>query len=270
MVRPPAPLDADLSASVLALCALAAALLIWPDRRPRTVPSQLHRLVARAFRLPGTGVCGLASGLLTVPIAGSLPAIAAGVFTATAVHLARDFLGERGRAAEWNNLLAALRMLARDLRSGAPPVAAAASAAAATSGPAAELLTDLVAAARLGVDRVLPTRTGPTGLVSEQLRAGLRLSTRHGVPWASLVEAVAIDAADRVQAAGLRAAQVAGPRFSGYVLAALPLFGLALGAGMGADPLRILLGPPPGGLLLPVGTALCCAGLLWSARIVRQ
>jgi len=32
----------------------------------------------------------------------------------------------------------------------------------------------------------------------------------------------------------------------------------------------VLLGPAPGGLLLPVGTALCCAGLLWSARIVRS
>lgn len=269
MVTLPASLDARSGTPVLALCALAVAVLIWPDRRPRTVPSLLNRLAGRRFRLPGTGACALAFGSLTVLAAGPLPGVAAGMFAATAVHLARDHLRERGRACEWNELLAALRMLARDLRSGAPPVAAAASAAAASSGPASELLIDLVAAARLGVDRMLPTRPGPTGSVSAQLRSGMKLSSRHGVPWATLVEAVATDAADRVQAAGLRAAQVAGPRFSGYVLAALPLFGLALGSGMGADPLRVLLGPAPGGLLLPVGTALCCAGLLWSARIVR-
>lgn len=265
----PAALPARTGAPVLALCALATALLIWPERRPHRVSPLLSGLARRKLRLPGTTVCGLASGSLAVLAAGPLPAIAAGMFSATAVHLARGYLRERGRVSEWNELLAALRMLARDLRSGAAPVAAASSAAAASSGPTAELLIDLVAAARHGVDRMLPTRTGPTGLVSEQLRSGMKLSARHGVPWATLVDAVAADAADRVQAAGLRAAQVAGPRFSGYVLAAMPLFGLALGSGMGANPLRVLLGPAPGGLLLPVGIALCCAGLLWSARIVR-
>lgn len=251
----------------LALCTAAAALLIWPDSVLRIAPA---RSDGPRFRLrpPGTALCALLSAVLGCLLGGVLPGLAAGMFGATTAHLLRRQLAERAGAAEWTALLAALRMLARDLRSGAPPMAAAAAAAAVTDGPAGELLVDLSAAARLGVERALPARAGPSGQVAAQLRAGLRLSTRHGVPWAGLVDAIAADVADRVDAAGLRTAQVAGPRFSGYVLAALPLFGLLLGSGMGADPLGVLFGPPPGAALLPVGVALACAGLLWSARIV--
>jgi tight adherence protein B len=57
---------------------------------------------------------------------------------------------------------------------------------------------------------------------------------------------------------------------SGYVMAMLPLLGLALGAGMGADPIRVLLSSTIGSILLLVGVALTCGGLLWSERIVRR
>jgi tight adherence protein B len=55
---------------------------------------------------------------------------------------------------------------------------------------------------------------------------------------------------------------------SGYVMAGLPLMGILLGAGMGVNPVGVLLGSTAGHLLLLVGVALMCAGLLWSARIV--
>lgn len=258
---------------VAALCA-AAAVLVWPDPRSGRVGSSRRRATSWSPamswrpRLPGAAVSGCLCGLVGWLLAGALAGIAAVMFGATAVHLLRRSLRERAAAHEWAELLAALRMLVRELRSGASPMAAATASAAAVGGPAGELLTDLASAARLGVDRAMPVRAGPSGEVADRLRAGLRLSVLHGVPWATLVEAFAMDVADRVQAASDRGAQVAGPRFSGYVLAALPVFGLLLGAGMGANPLRVLLGPAPGGLLLPVGTALACAGLLWSARIV--
>jgi tight adherence protein B len=57
---------------------------------------------------------------------------------------------------------------------------------------------------------------------------------------------------------------------SGYVLSALPAAGLLLGSGMGADPLAVLTGSAWGGALLIAGTLLCCAGLLWTDRIVRR
>jgi tight adherence protein B len=53
-------------------------------------------------------------------------------------------------------------------------------------------------------------------------------------------------------------------------MALLPLLGLALGAGMGADPIQVLLSSALGNILLLVGVSLTCAGLLWSDRIVRR
>ena len=61
---------------------------------------------------------------------------------------------------------------------------------------------------------------------------------------------------------------MAGPQLSGYLLTALPAFGLFLGAAMGAAPLTVLLHTGLGQLLLVVGVSLSCAGLAWIGRIV--
>lgn len=210
--------------------------------------------------------------LLTVAGAGvaSVPTgVAAGTAATTGAVLIHGWRRESAARRDWTSLAVGLRMLARELRSGTPPAAAAAAVAGTLSGTAAAVFDDLAAAARLGADRALPGRDGPAGAVARQLRTGLGLALMQGIPWAVLVEATATDVDDRGRAVTLRASQVAGPRFSGYVLAALPLFGLLLGSGMGARPLAVLFGPAPGSLLLPAGVALACAGLLWSARIVR-
>ena len=111
---------------------------------------------------------------------------------------------------------------------------------------------------------------GPRGEVEARLRAGWLLSRRHGLALTPLIEALAADLAEQLTADERRAGEVAGPRTSGYVMALLPVLGLALGAGMGADPIRVLLASPAGSVLLVAGVSLICAGLLWSARIIRQ
>ncbi|MFC1418178.1 type II secretion system F family protein [Streptacidiphilus cavernicola] len=82
---------------------------------------------------------------------------------------------------------------------------------------------------------------------------------------------------DRV-AEGLRAeralrdsvrAELAGPRSTAGLLALLPVFGLLLGAALGADPLRMLLHTPSGLLCLVLGAGLESAGLAWTDRIAR-
>jgi len=105
--------------------------------------------------------------------------------------------------------------------------------------------------------------------VVSRLAGGWSVSARYGVPWAALIETVSIDLADRVRAGSQRDAQVSGPRVSGYVLAVLPILGVLLGAGMGADPLHVLFDTGVGHLLLLIGCCLTCAGLAWTARIVR-
>ncbi|MGH3529759.1 MAG: type II secretion system F family protein, partial [Pseudonocardiaceae bacterium] len=63
-------------------------------------------------------------------------------------------------------------------------------------------------------------------------------------------------------------AQLAGPRATAAVLAGLPLLGLALGQAVGAAPLRVLCQTVVGQVLLVIGTAATCVGVLWSARLV--
>lgn len=116
-----------------------------------------------------------------------------------------------------------------------------------------------------------PRRPRPVDDLVVRLVGGWRLALRCGLPLTGLVDGVTAVAQERVDAVDARRAEVAGPRLSGWVLAALPVMGLLLGGGMGADPVGVLLAPDgPGPVLLVVGMSLTCGGLLWSARIVRR
>jgi tight adherence protein B len=118
----------------------------------------------------------------------------------------------------------------------------------------------------------------PVLLAGHSLRPGRRAlralsacwyaAERHGL---ALADAVAgIEEGLRAEQARLRAVEVelAGIRATILLLAALPLFGLALGLALGADPLGTLLHRPIGRLGLAVGTVLDLAGLLWTDRLV--
>ncbi|MDX6764950.1 hypothetical protein SIN09_37630, partial [Streptomyces sp. F8] len=74
--------------------------------------------------------------------------------------------------------------------------------------------------------------------------------------------------AERDREESLRA-QLAGARSTVLVLALLPLVGLLIGTGLGADPLRVLLHTPMGWGCLLTGGVLEVLGLLWCRRIVR-
>jgi tight adherence protein B len=93
---------------------------------------------------------------------------------------------------------------------------------------------------------------------------------RHGL---SLVDALAgIEEGLRAEQARLRSAQVelAGIRATILLLAALPVFGLALGLALGADPLGTLLHRTVGQLALVCGVALELCGLLWTDRLIAR
>lgn len=170
-------------------------------------------------------------------------------------------------------LLVATRTLAREVRTGSSPMVAVLATAAAHPGCAAALEALAVAVvARRGGAPASASRVGldhQAGVVA-RLGEGWQLSARHGVPWAVLIDTVATDLDDRQKADAARTAQVAGPRVSGYVLAVMPALGILLGAGMGADPVHVLLQTGVGSVLLLVGTALTCLGLAWTASIVRS
>jgi tight adherence protein B len=91
---------------------------------------------------------------------------------------------------------------------------------------------------------------------------------RHGL---ALAEAIGgIEEGLRAEHARLRAVEVelAGIRATILLLASLPIFGLALGLALGADPLGMLLHRSAGEIGLVLGVALDLAGLLWTDRLV--
>jgi tight adherence protein B len=63
--------------------------------------------------------------------------------------------------------------------------------------------------------------------------------------------------------------ELAGARATITLLAMLPVFGLGLGAALGARPVSVLLHTPTGLACLTAGALLEAAGLAWTARIVR-
>lgn len=77
----------------------------------------------------------------------------------------------------------------------------------------------------------------------------------------SLEDSAALDAAVRTAAAG--------PRLTQFILAALPLGGLGMGALMGAQPLAVLFGSTLGWGCLLFGLGCLLLGWRWSARMIR-
>jgi tight adherence protein B len=222
------------------------------------------------------GVAWLVSAATLAGLAGVLTATMLG---ATGVLLGRRLVVERRRRRALPEVLRGLRTLNRELRAGAAPLTAVDGAARAGQGAGTRVLTSLAVLMRSGSDDA-PAGADPAVAVSagavaevedralEVLRSGWLLSRRHGVAFGRVVSGIADELSDEVAAEQARAAQLAGPRMSGYVMAGLPLMGLLLGAGMGVNPAQVLFGSAAGQVLLMVGVALMCAGLFWSARIV--
>ncbi|MTD17040.1 hypothetical protein GIS00_24190 [Nakamurella sp. YIM 132087] len=229
---------------------VAAGLLIWPAPGPRAPGRSL-----RPGRGPGPAAIGVGriSGRWIVPaiagtaaapgmLAGSVPiAVASALLAGSCVAVVRGELRTRAARRLDDAAAAAVRTLVRELRAGASP----------ESGlRVAEVPAEAVE-------------------VHRRLTDGRVLAERFGLPWVVVLEALARDLDDLAAVGRARAGQLAGPRLSGWVLAALPVLGILLGYGMGADPLAVLAGSGAGAVLLLTGVALTCAGLLWTARIVR-
>jgi tight adherence protein B len=269
---------------------LASAALLWPSRAFRhpqqVVPAARNRTAGgrpetiRTVLLAGGSVGAVA---LFGVIAGPAGLLAAAAVIGTAVLLIRRAVKDRLRRTALTDILAGLRMLARELRAGADPSVAAQNAGSAARGDGVVVLRALAELTRSddrsarvpgaqtgGMRGALAANVPPVMQVSARLRSGWLLTRRYGVAFTPLIDALAADLAQQIAADSERSGEVAGPRMSGYVMALLPVLGLALGAGMGADPVRVLLTSALGNILMVAGISLTCAGLLWSDRIVRR
>lgn len=256
---------------------LALAVCCWPVR---TVARRLRALVpaeepVRRFHpvpAPGVSIAVVSLGGLGWFVFGPATA-AATVLTAITVHRRWRARGEhRAQLDATTGMAQAVRALVAELRAGAHPAAAAEGAATECTPQAAEAMTAISAAARLGGDiapalRRCAAATPALSPVLDQLAEAWAMVNRYGLPLAEVLDAVHRDLEHRVRFASQVRARMAGPRSAALVLTLLPVIGVLLGELMGAHPLRVLGFTGAGQALLLLGTGLSCAGVAWSARL---
>jgi tight adherence protein B len=242
-------------------------------RSPRALLEKFR--VRFGWQIGREALC-LPTGLALALLAGSALPLLAGAVAMPLVG--RWQRAQRRRAAVESRAVAVGELcatLAGDLRAGLSPHAALVCALQYADWPdradLAESATLLLAAARFGGDvsaalRAAARQPGSEGLAA--VAACWQVAVDGGAPLADGLDRIA-DAlrAERDQREDVRA-QLAGPRSTAVMLALLPVVGVALGTGLGADPLRVLLGTPAGIGCLLVGGLLEWTGLAWTARIV--
>jgi len=243
---------------IAALLVAGAAALAEPAPA-RRVAERGRTLVSH--RIPVTAACAAAGavvlGRVTLAVAGAMAG-------ATAIHMLR---ARRAASAERRRRAAAaayLGAVSTNLQAGA------------TLPDALARAGEQVGEAQVRADAMRIAHQARTGArleprVPELERLGVlwTLSVSRGVPLAKLIAALRddIDHANRHRDA-TRAA-LAGPQTTAAVLAALPAAGVLMGTAMGASPIAFLTGGGLGGVLLVAGTALVCAGVLVSGRIIQ-
>lgn len=262
------------------LC-LAAALCLVPDRpaAERLRRDRPRRGGSARRRPPRPALLGLAAatGLAAVLWVGVAPALAATIVAGTTwrrLHARRRDTALDGHR---RALLSGLDTVIADLRVGTHPAEACETAARETTGPAADAFRIAAARARLGGSasdglRAPTDAHGRSGIAEslDRIADVWAVSERHGLALAELLTAARADLAARMRVRARTEAGLAGARATASVLAGLPALGVGLGQLMGAAPLGILLAGGLGGAMLVVGTALACAGLLWTDAIAAR
>jgi tight adherence protein B len=181
---------------------------------------------------------GTAAGLAAGPVAALLAAVYGTVGFRAWLRLRRN----RIRTVEWTAALDGLAELAADLRAGLAPERTLA---------------------------VTAPRFAPVPLVRARVAAALRVAEMTGAPLAALVDRLENDLRGLERVRLSAAAHAAGTRATAALLGVLPVAGIAVGNGMGADPLRVLLRTPVGAGCAMAAVALQLAGLAWTARLSR-
>ena len=261
----------------LALLAVAGAVALWPNGR--TGLRRRLRAVAGVSSRFGTGcsvplpvVAGAAATALAAVLSTPLVALLAGTCAVLAARARDARRAAAGAEARLGTLAEALGALAAELRAGRLLDEAVRAAAAGCPDPQCAAVLAAAIPAPDGRPRADPgDRTG-AGLDVElaRLRAAVVLSARTGCSLAAVVTAVEDDLRARLRRRRAVLVATAGPRSSAVLLAGLPLLGLAMGSGVGADPWHVLTATGPGQLLLVAGVLLEIAGVAWTGRLVAR
>ncbi|MGW2306819.1 type II secretion system F family protein [Actinomadura luteofluorescens] len=114
----------------------------------------------------------------------------------------------------------------------------------------------------------LATQPGAEGL--RLLTACWRVGSERGGTLATVLDGLASALRDEEAQRQDVSVQLAGPRATARLLAALPLLGLAMAAALGAHPIPFLCTTIPGLACLITGTALNITGLYWTRHLAKS
>ncbi len=128
------------------------------------------------------------------------------------------------------------------------------------------LLAPAAQVAELGGDtadalRAAAETPGRSGL--DALAGAWHVSETCGAPLAEVLDRVARGLRFETELGDDVRSTVEPARATGRLLAVLPLLGLFLGAGLGADPVHVVTSTLPGAASVAAGTALACVGVRW-------
>jgi tight adherence protein B len=266
--------------ALTALLALATVLALLP-----TPSRALHRLNSPAPRPRGQSQLAGGGGAFARSTRRRLGVLAAIVALSILIAVSTDpsvmvialvvgvvamvIIGQRARtargrvaAARRAAVIEACDVLAAELSAGRPPAAALEGAAAVC--PDLQVAS---AAAKLGGDvpallELIAESPGAEGL--RALAAAWRVADESGAAFAVITERLADSLRADETIRNQITTGVAGTRATARLLAALPIFGTALGYAIGADPLTFLTKTPPGWLCLALGLSLSILGLQWT------
>ncbi|NBE49853.1 type II secretion system F family protein [Streptomyces boluensis] len=274
-----------------AVCAGAAAwLLVGQDRglrrarfvlagaaayEPMAVPPW-ERLLARVRARVGREWWCLAVGAVVAVVGESvLPLLAGALGVPLLRRVLRSRERRRTRQVRADAVITLCGAVAAEVRAGRQPGAAMLAAVRSVEGESGlgEAEGAVLAAARFGGDvpgalRAAGAEPGAEGLLG--IAACWRVAVDSGGGLAAgLGRLEGALRAERDQRADLRV-RLSTARSTAVLLAALPVVGLLMGIGLGADPLGVLLHTPAGVGCLALGGVLEGAGIWWAVRIVRR
>lgn len=230
----------------------------------RGLPRGIAGWLGRPAGLAGTTAAG--GLLLAGPVAGLLAAAVALAARAGARERARATVARR----DHQRAVEAVQALGAELRSGRTPGEALEVAGEVATGEVGTALRRAAQAASLGGEVPAALLSTDRCALLCSLAACWRVCSGTGSGLAAAVERLADGLAADADRQRALEAELAGPRASAGLLALLPIAGVALSAGLGADPLRVLLHTPVGSACLVAGASLDLVGLLWTRALVRR
>lgn len=251
--------------AALVLCAMAALVACGPPPRARL--RRLDQPVTRRSRRPWPLWVALAAiAVIAGVLVGRLGyVVAAATVIGVVIELVRRARADRRAKSGRMQVTEAATTLALLQRAGMIPTVALREAASGN-----QCLGSAAAAGRLGIDITgalekesrAPGREGLRSLV-----AAWQVSERTGAPIAEVIGRVADTLRQDQQVRAAVDAEMSAARISGRIMACLPIFGIALGSAVGANPLGFLTTHWAGEMLVLAGVLLSVAGIAWTERL---